>query len=50
MQKVKSDFKAVSPMLHRRYGGKFYNPRTKTQRPKTTKPVFGYTKPHGQEH
>lgn len=50
MQKVKSDFKAASPMLDRRYGGKFYNPRLKPRRPKSTKPAFGYAKPHGQEN
>lgn len=49
MHKVQSEFKAASPMLHRRYDGKFYNSRTKARRRKATKPVFGYAKPHGQE-
>ena len=49
MHKIKSDFKSVSPALHRRWGGKFYNPRHKTRRPKSIRPAFGYTKPHGQE-
>ena len=49
MHTIKTEFKAQSPMLHRRYDGKFYNPRIKTRRPKSTKPIFGYTKPHGHE-
>ncbi|MEL7374858.1 MAG: hypothetical protein AAGJ36_10415 [Pseudomonadota bacterium] len=49
MHQIKSDFKAVAPMLHRRWSGRFYNPRLKPRRPKIVRPVFGYTKPRGQE-
>ena len=49
MRSIKSDFKAVSPMLHRRWGGRFYSARLKPRRKKSTRPIFGYTKPHGQE-
>ena len=50
MHTIKSEFKAVTPFLNRRYDGLFYNPRKKPRRPKSTKPVFGYAKPHGQEN
>lgn len=49
MHTIKTDFKAVSPMLHRRYDGKFYNAKMKPRRKKAVKPRFGYAKPHGQE-
>ena len=49
MHKIKSDFKASSPMLHRRWDGKFYNARMKPRRKKSVKPHFGYAKPRGQE-
>jgi hypothetical protein len=49
MHKIKSEFKAASPMLHRRWDGKFYNARIKPRRKKAVKPHFGYAKPHGQE-
>ena len=47
MQKIKQEFKAASPS--RRMDGKFYSPKFKPRRPKSVNPVFGYTKPHGQE-
>lgn len=50
MHSIKSDFKAVSPMLHRRWGGRFYNPKLKSRRRKSVKPHFGYAKPRGQEN
>ncbi len=50
MQKIKTEFKAASPMLHRRWDGMFYNPKFKPRRKKSVKPIFGYTKPHGQEN
>ena len=49
MHSIRSDFKAASPMLHRRWGGKFYNPKLKPRRKKRVKPVFGYAKPRGQQ-
>lgn len=48
MKNVKQEFKASSPP--RRMDGQFYDPRFKPRRPKSVKPVFGYTKPHGQEN
>jgi hypothetical protein len=50
MHKVKSEFKAASPMLHRRWDGKFYTAKLKPRRKKSVKPAFGYAKPHGQEN
>ena len=49
MHKIKSEFKAQAPMLHRRWDGKFYSGKIKPRRAKSVRPVFGYTKPHGQE-
>jgi len=49
MHQIKHEFKAAAPTLHRRWGGRFYNARIKPRRPKSVKPAFGYTKPHGQE-
>ncbi len=49
MHKIKTEFKAVSPMLHRRWAGKFYNPRIKPRLRKSWRPTFGNDKPHGQE-
>lgn len=49
MHKIKSEFKAVSPMMHRRWDGKFYNAKMKPRRKKSTRPIFGYAKPHGQQ-
>ena len=50
MHRIKTDFQAASPMLHRRWGGKFNNPKLKPRRKKSTRPVLGYAKPHGQEN
>ena len=50
MHKIKSEFKAQSPMLDRRWDGKFYNAKIKPRRKKSTKPAFGHGKPHGQEN
>jgi hypothetical protein len=49
MHTIKTQFKAVSPMRHRRWGGKFYNPRIRPRRRKSWRPAFDNTKPHGQE-
>lgn len=49
MHTIKTEFKAASPMLHRRWGGKFANPRMKPRRRRIVRPVFGYAKPRGQE-
>jgi len=49
MHNLKSDFKAVSPLHHRRWDGLFYNPKFKPRWRKSTKPVFGFAKPRGQE-
>jgi hypothetical protein len=49
MHQIKSEFKAVAPTLHRRWGGRFYNAKLKPRRKKSATPAFGYTKPHGQQ-
>jgi len=50
MHTIKTEFKSASPMLHRRWGGKFANPKLMPRRRKSMKPVFGYAKAHGQEN
>lgn len=49
MHTIKTEFKASSPMRHRRWGGKFTNPRITPRRPKAVKAVVNADKPHGQE-
>lgn len=49
MHTIRTEFRAVSPMLHRRWGGRFANPRLRPRRRRSVRPIFGYAKPHGQE-
>gem|GEM_PF-6026371 len=49
-QNVKEQFKSASPFLHRRWDGKFHNPRIRPRRKKATKPNFKLPRPYGQEN
>lgn len=49
MHHIKIEFMAASPMMRRRWDGKFYNAKLKPSRKKSRKHAFGYTKPHSQQ-
>lgn len=49
MHTIKTEFKAASPMLHRRWGGKFANTKLKPRLRRAWRKHFGSAKPYGQE-
>lgn len=49
MHTISTEFRSVSPLYKRRWGGVFVNPRFRVRRPSRLRRIFSQAKPHGQE-